>query len=107
MKIFVTGGTGFIGVPTVKNLVDSEHQCNCLIRGSSKKEALERLGCDFVTGDVTDKGSHSIDASDNWGTEGIFQVSRWHHGEMPRASMHTGPCPTDGLSRSDCSIWIR
>jgi dihydroflavonol-4-reductase len=57
MKIFVTGGTGFIGQNTVKRLIESGHECVCLVRSSSKKEALEKIGCQFVNGDITDKES--------------------------------------------------
>jgi dihydroflavonol-4-reductase len=57
MKVFLTGGTGFIGVPTIRNLIDSGHQCVCLVRSSSKTESLDRYGCEFVTGDVTEKAS--------------------------------------------------
>jgi uncharacterized protein YbjT (DUF2867 family) len=57
MKIFVTGATGFIGKNTVKRLIESGHECICLVRGTSKKEPLEATGCQSVTGDITDKES--------------------------------------------------
>jgi dihydroflavonol-4-reductase len=57
MKVFVTGATGFIGINTVKRLVETGHECICLVRGTSKKDALEKIGCQFVTGDITDKES--------------------------------------------------
>ena len=57
MKVFVTGATGFIGKNTVKNLIQSGHECICLVRVTSNKDALESIGCQFVTGDITDKGS--------------------------------------------------
>lgn len=57
MKVFVTGGTGFIGQNTVKRLIESGHECICLVRGTSKKEPLEATGCQSVTGDITDKES--------------------------------------------------
>ena len=57
MKVFVTGGTGFIGQNTVKRLVESGHECICLVRGTSNKEPLEGTGCQSVIGDITDKES--------------------------------------------------
>jgi dihydroflavonol-4-reductase len=57
MKVFVTGATGFIGKNTVKSLIESDHECICLVRGTSKKDALEAMGCQFVIGDINDKSS--------------------------------------------------
>jgi dihydroflavonol-4-reductase len=57
MKVFVTGATGFIGKNTVKRLVESGHECICLVRGTSKKGTLESIGCEFVTGDIADRES--------------------------------------------------
>ena len=39
MKVFVTGGTGFVVKNTVKRLVESGHECSCLVRSTSKKDA--------------------------------------------------------------------
>lgn len=57
MKVFVTGATGFIGKNTVKRLIESGHECICLVRGSSKKDLLESMGCQLLIGDITDKNS--------------------------------------------------
>ena len=57
MKVFVTGGTGFIGNVTVKLLIESGHECICLARNSSNTDPLRELGAQLVTGDVTDRQS--------------------------------------------------
>ena len=57
MKVFVTGGTGFIGKNTVTRLVESGHQCVCLIRNPQKQAVLNDLSVQFATGDVTNKQS--------------------------------------------------
>ena len=57
MKVFVTGGTGFVGTPTVRRLVESGHELRCLVRRTSRTGELEELGCEFAYGDVTDKAS--------------------------------------------------
>lgn len=57
MKVFVTGATGFIGKNTVKRLIQSGHECICLVRSTSRKGPLEGSGCHFITGDITDKAS--------------------------------------------------
>ena len=57
MRFFVTGGTGFVGKPTVGRLIEGGHEVRCLLRGTSRAGELERLGCETVYGDVTDKAS--------------------------------------------------
>jgi dihydroflavonol-4-reductase len=57
MKIFITGGTGFIGRHVVERLAGTEHQLTCLVRESSDVERLKKAGARLVTGDVADKGS--------------------------------------------------
>ena len=55
MKVFITGGTGFIGQITVQRLLRSGHECNCLIRHSSRKEVFTDLNCAFTIGDIADR----------------------------------------------------
>ena len=57
MRVFVTGGTGFVGKPTVRRLVEGGHEVRCLVRNTSRTDALEELGCELAYGDVTDKAS--------------------------------------------------
>lgn len=53
MKYLITGATGFIGPHLVKKLVDDGHSCRCLVRKSSKTDALKGVGVDWVEGDIT------------------------------------------------------
>jgi dihydroflavonol-4-reductase len=57
VRVFVTGGTGFVGKPTVRRLVEGGHEVRCLVRKTSRTDALEDLGCELAYGDVTDKAS--------------------------------------------------
>ena len=57
MRVFVTGGTGFVGKPTVRRLVEGGHEVRCLVRRTSRTGELEELGCELAHGDVTDKAS--------------------------------------------------
>jgi dihydroflavonol-4-reductase len=57
MRIFITGGTGFIGLHSVRRLADTDNQITCLVRKSSNTSQLEGLGVDLVVGDVTDPDS--------------------------------------------------
>jgi len=57
MKIFITGGTGFIGSHTLKRLALTDHQLCCLTRESSDLSVLKELGVKIVTGDLADRES--------------------------------------------------
>jgi len=57
MKIFITGGTGFIGGRLIKRLSLTGHELRCLVRETSRTGALEKIGVSLVRGDLTDKPS--------------------------------------------------
>ncbi len=67
MKLFVTGGTGFIGKQVLNKLADSEHKLVCLVRKTNPdKEKLQNAGISVIEGDVRDKASvlHGINGCD-------------------------------------------
>jgi nucleoside-diphosphate-sugar epimerase len=54
MKVFVTGGTGFIGGEVVRQLRARGDEVVCLVRSPEKAAALTGLGCEPVSGDLGD-----------------------------------------------------
>jgi dihydroflavonol-4-reductase len=54
MKVFVTGGTGFIGGHVVEDLRERGDDVVCLVRDPGKAEELVALGCELVGGDLGD-----------------------------------------------------
>ena len=57
MKIFITGGTGFIGRHVVRRLTRNGHEQFCLVRKTSSVRYLDKPGINLVMGDVTDNAS--------------------------------------------------
>lgn len=58
MKVFVTGGTGFIGSSVVSRLVNAGHEVVALNRSSEKDELLTGLGATPHAGDLLEPESY-------------------------------------------------
>jgi len=54
MKVFVTGGTGFIGGEVVRQLRGRGDDVVCLVRNPEKGKSVAALGCEIATGDLSD-----------------------------------------------------
>ncbi|HEX8689472.1 MAG TPA: NAD-dependent epimerase/dehydratase family protein [Solirubrobacterales bacterium] len=66
MKVFVTGGTGFIGGETVRQMRERGEEVVCLVRSPEKAERLTALGCQLASGDLGDETAirNGIDGCD-------------------------------------------
>lgn len=53
MKVFLTGGTGFIGGEVARRLRDRGDDVVALVRAPGRATALSAIGCTLVQGDVT------------------------------------------------------
>jgi dihydroflavonol-4-reductase len=74
MPIFVTGGTGFLGVNLVRHLVDQGHRVRMLVRAEPNRLGLESDLIEFARGDVTD-GQSVLDAMR--GCEQVYHLAGW------------------------------
>lgn len=54
MKVFVTGGTGFVGANLIRTLLAQGHQVKALVRQTSTLNNLEGLDIEQVTSDLND-----------------------------------------------------
>lgn len=54
MRVFVTGGTGFIGGEVVRRLRERGDEVACLVRTPEKAGKVSALGCEIVAGDLGD-----------------------------------------------------
>lgn len=75
MTFLVTGATGFLGGPMVRQLVAARHRVRAVVRAPAKAEALARLGVELHPGDVTDKETMRGPMT---GVDGVFHVAGWY-----------------------------
>lgn len=57
MRIFLTGGTGYIGKALARRLVEAGHEVRALTRATSHVEPLHQIGVTTFTGDIGDRFS--------------------------------------------------
>ena len=55
--VLVTGGSGFLGSAVVRALIARGSRVRAIVRSSSPPDNLAGLGCEIVTGDLTDRES--------------------------------------------------
>ena len=82
MKVFVTGGTGFIGGKVVRQLRERGDDVVCLVRDPAKGEKLRSQGCELVAGDLGD------DAAIRRGMEGcdaVIHVAAMYEVGIPKS----------------------
>src|SRR5436305_515033 len=53
-KVLVTGASGFIGENLAEVLIQRGDEVTCLVRKTSPRDALSKLGVQFCVGDITD-----------------------------------------------------
>jgi len=57
VKVFVTGGTGFIGGEVVRRLRGRGDEVVCLVRSPEKAGKLKEMGCELASGDLGDEAA--------------------------------------------------
>lgn len=57
MRVFLTGGTGFLGAQVARLLVERGDRVRALVRDPARAGELRELGCELVVGDLSDEGA--------------------------------------------------
>jgi dihydroflavonol-4-reductase len=84
MRVFVTGGAGFIGSVVVRQLLGQGHAVRCLVLPGTPSARLEGLDCEQVPGDVRDPDSVHRSMSDCQAVVHLASISNWQDIDSPR-----------------------
>ncbi|MEU0969183.1 SDR family oxidoreductase [Streptomyces sp. NPDC005917] len=79
MRVFVTGGSGFIGSAAVSGLLGAGHQVIALSRSDKSAEALKAAGADVHRGSLDDPEDLARAAA---GTDGVMHLA-FNHDDFP------------------------
>jgi nucleoside-diphosphate-sugar epimerase len=88
MRVFVTGGTGFIGGDVVRQLRNRDDDVICLVRNAEKEKAVVGLGCKVVYGDL---GDEEVIRSGMEGCDAVIHAAAVYEVGIPasqRPAMH-------------------
>ncbi|HWM55036.1 MAG TPA: NAD-dependent epimerase/dehydratase family protein [Solirubrobacterales bacterium] len=82
MKVFVTGGTGFIGGKVVRQLRERGDDVTCLVRDPARGEKLKAQGCELVSGDLGDGAAIRRGME---GCDGVIHVAAMYEVGIPKS----------------------
>jgi nucleoside-diphosphate-sugar epimerase len=94
MKVFITGGTGYIGRSTIRALIRDGHEVTALTRNDNGARLVADLGATPVRGDLTDIDVLRAAAK---GADGVIHLAQAGGGDIPEidraaaAAMQEGP----------------
>jgi dihydroflavonol-4-reductase len=84
MKVFVTGGNGFIGSRVVRRLYDAGYEVRCLLRPTSKVHRIEGVPHEVHYGDILDMDSLVSGMEGCSATIHLASISAWDQIRSPR-----------------------
>jgi dihydroflavonol-4-reductase len=105
MRVFLTGGTGFIGGSVARQLRDLGHEVVALVRSPAKAEDLRRIGAELVEGDLSSAdgialAAHGCDAAIHGAAIYRIGVTADQAAELRRANVDGTEHALEGLARA-------
>lgn len=83
MRVFVTGGSGFVGRAVVPELLEAGHKVTGLARSDASASVLEDLGASVWRGGLDDLDAIAAGAAD---ADGVIHLANKHDWERPDVS---------------------
>jgi dihydroflavonol-4-reductase len=77
VRVFVTGGNGFIGSRVVRRLVSEGHEVRCLLRPQSRTHRIDDLEVERIVGDLADVEALRRGMAGSDGCVHLAGVSSW------------------------------
>jgi dihydroflavonol-4-reductase len=105
MRVFLTGGTGFIGGAVARQLRDLGHEVVALVRSPEKAGDLRRIGAELVEGDLSSAdaialAAHGCDVAIHGAAIYRIGVSSSQAPELRRANVEGTEHALEGLARA-------
>ncbi|MEA2682931.1 MAG: hypothetical protein QOK05_1259 [Chloroflexota bacterium] len=82
MRVFITGGTGFIGSEVARRLRGRGDEVVALLRNPGKDTSLQAMGCEVVEGDL---GSETAIAAGMTGADAVIHCAAIYEIGIPRS----------------------
>jgi nucleoside-diphosphate-sugar epimerase len=89
MRVFVIGGTGYIGTAVVRRLVGAGHTVTGLVRSAERQQQLQALGGRGVLGDIKTPSSYVAAAAEHDAAVHLGFESGEHAGGTDRIAVDT------------------
>lgn len=83
MKVFVTGGTGFLGRHLIRQLIERGYEVHALARSEESRAFVTAMGAVPVSGDITNVESMRAGMS---GSDIVFHLAAWYKLGSPDAA---------------------
>jgi nucleoside-diphosphate-sugar epimerase len=109
MRIFLTGGTGYIGSAVLDALVRAGHRVDALVRNTEKAAQVHARGAHPVMGDLANVASYAYVASAADGVVHAALASATRGPQSDRAALDTFLSPVPGRQRFliyTSGVWV-